>query len=213
MDIVKRGSVILIIRQCAFQLPHGIGHFFIRAIFFFECKIAGIFAGTLTAQAKTIEAKADLILLNGYVKASELETEVLTVVDSARVIGYLSGSDIDVQSLVAGSVNGEYGSFDSITVDSMTINGSTAATQAWVQAQGYLTEIPTGTMDGFVTGNDVRGYCEALYATKTELSDYVLASSITKISKYVVTKVTPTVNTSGNVTNVTYSGEYISFYT
>lgn len=80
-----------------------------------------------TEQGSLIEAKADLILLDGYVKADELETEVLTVVDTAYITGSLSGEMIDVQSLVAASVNTEYMSADSITTDSLSVGGETLA--------------------------------------------------------------------------------------
>lgn len=78
----------------------------------------------IDGQNSKIEAKADLILLDGYVKTSELETEVLTVVDTAYILGSLSGEMIDVQSLVAASVNTEYMSADSITADSMRVGGN-----------------------------------------------------------------------------------------
>lgn len=78
--------------------------------------------GKITAQANTIEAKADLILLNGYVKASELETEVLSILE------YAWANDLDVQSLVAGSVNTNYLSSDSITTDSLSVGGESVAT-------------------------------------------------------------------------------------
>ncbi len=69
-----------------------------------------------------IEAKADLILLDGYVKASDLEAEVLTILE------YAWADSIDVQSLVAGSVNTNYLSSDSITTDSLSVGGESVAT-------------------------------------------------------------------------------------
>lgn len=91
----------------------------------------------IDGQNSKIAAKADLILLDGYVKASELETEVLSILE------YAWANDLDVQSLVAGSVNTNFLSADSISTDSLTVGGTTFnpsdyATKAWVEDQGYL---------------------------------------------------------------------------
>lgn len=71
----------------------------------------------IDGQNSKIEAKADLILLEGYVKTSDLETEVLTILE------YAWANDLDVNSIVAGSVNTEYLSSDSITTDSLRVGG------------------------------------------------------------------------------------------
>ena len=71
-----------------------------------------------------ITAKADLILLDGYVKASDLEAEILTVLE------YAWANDLDVQSLVAGSVNTNYLSADSISTDSLSVGGQSVVTSS-----------------------------------------------------------------------------------
>lgn len=108
-----------------------------------------------------IEAKADLILLNGYVKASELETEVMSVMEKANIYSLV------VTSLNAYSVSGGSGSFDNVSADWFTMGGETVATEDWVEGQGYLKEIPRGTLEGFVTAEDVKNYCEPTYAAQT----------------------------------------------
>lgn len=76
---------------------------------------------SVTEQGSQIAAKADLFLLKGYVKADELETEVLTILE------YAWADSVDVQSLVAASVNTEYLSADSITTDSLSVGGESLA--------------------------------------------------------------------------------------
>lgn len=103
---------------------------------------------TLDAMEDTIAAKADLILLDGYVKATALETEILNVVDSAYVGGILSGADIMCNALTANSsIWTEALSASDVTCTGLRINGSDAATQDWVQnkfdliyAEGYATQ-------------------------------------------------------------------------
>lgn len=77
--------------------------------------------GTLTAQAEEIYLKADKTYVDNLyaqtVKTSELETEILTVVDSAYILGELTGKDIGAQSLSCESIAGGSGSFDELYVD------------------------------------------------------------------------------------------------
>lgn len=77
--------------------------------------------GTLTAQAEEIYLKADKTYVDNLyaqtVKTSELKTEILTVVDSAYILGELTGKDIGAQSLSCESIAGGSGSFDELYVD------------------------------------------------------------------------------------------------
>lgn len=159
--------------------------------------------GTIEAQAKEIYLKADKTyvdnLVTKYATVEELETVQSWATDFACVT-------VSASSVIAG-----YGDFDELVCGQL--NGGTAATQEWVKNQGYLTHIPTGSLDGFVTATDVKNYCEPLYATKTELSGYVQSSSLTRTTQYVVTNVKKTMNSAGYVTDVTYSGTSISYYT
>lgn len=82
-------------------------------------------------QAEEIQLKANKTyvddLVAQYVTTEELETGILTVVDTAFVTGLLSGEMIDVQSLVAASVNTEYLSADSVTADALSTGTLTIA--------------------------------------------------------------------------------------
>ncbi len=105
----------------------------------------------LDAMNNTIAAKADLILLDGYVKTSELESKVLTILE------YGWANDLDVQSLVAGSVNTSYLSSDSITTDSLStsslsVGGSTL----------------TRSSKRFITSVSVLEDSDGIYGIKTD---------------------------------------------
>lgn len=84
-------------------------------------------AQSITLQANEISLKANKTyvdnLIAQYIKAEELEVGILSVVDSTYITGALSGEMIDVQSLVAASVNTEYMSADSITTDGLSVYG------------------------------------------------------------------------------------------
>lgn len=81
-------------------------------------------AGMIKLQAEEIELKADTTyvdnLVSQYIKADEIETKILNVVDRAYVMGLLSTEELDVGSLVASSVNTEWLSADSIGADSLS---------------------------------------------------------------------------------------------
>lgn len=90
----------------------------------------------LDAMNSTIAAKADLILLDGYVKASELESKVLTILE------YGWANDLDVQSLVAGSVNTSYLSSDSITTDSLSTSSLSVGGNTLTRAsKSFITSV------------------------------------------------------------------------
>lgn len=93
----------------------------------------------IDGQNSKIEAKADLILLDGYVKTTELEAEVLKVLQYAD----LSQADLDVGYLDASSAQIATLDSNSITTNSLTVGGvqfdpSDYATKSWVEEQGYL---------------------------------------------------------------------------
>ena len=98
----------------------------------------------IDGQNSKIAAKADLILLDGYVKAESLEVKTLAIIE-----GYMSArGDVDLGNVVADSVNTNWLSADSIGADSIStgsltvggvqFNPSDYATKAWVEDQGYL---------------------------------------------------------------------------
>lgn len=129
-------------------------------------------------QGSLIEAKADLILLEGYVKADELQVKTEAIID-----GYLSArGDVDLGNVVADSVNTSYVSTDSLTADTVTtglINGGTPATQEWILEQGFLTA-EEGIDGSIATQEWVQNQG---YATKDWVNnkDYVLTSSLPSI--------------------------------
>ena len=79
---------------------------------------------SITAQANEIYLKADKTYVDNlvaqYIKAEEIEAEILSVVDSAYVMGLLSTEELDVGSLVASSVNTSWISADEIGADSIS---------------------------------------------------------------------------------------------
>lgn len=123
-------------------------------------------------QGSMIEAKADLILLEGYVKASDLETEVLEVLESANIYS------LTVTNLNAYSVSGVSATFDNVSAEWFTMGGSIVATEDWVLEQGFLTSAPGGYAtqswvieQGYATSADV---AETLtnFVMRTELDGY-----------------------------------------
>lgn len=77
-----------------------------------------------TEQGSLIEAKADLILLDGYVKTTDLETEVITVLDSAMIDSISCGSIVsgngDFDELWCGQINGQTFSSSTLTMGTTT---------------------------------------------------------------------------------------------
>lgn len=134
----------------------------------------------IDGQNSKIEAKADLILLDGYVKTTELEAEVLKVLQYAD----LSQADLDVGYLDASSAQISTLDTNSITTNSLTVGGvqfdpSDYATKAWVEDQGYLKNADfsnyatrswvieqnyttasdvSQTLDGYVMAGELDGY-------------------------------------------------------
>lgn len=134
----------------------------------------------IDGQNSLIAAKADLILLDGYVKTTELETEVLKVLQYAD----LSQADLDVGYLDASSAQISILDTNSITTNSLTVGGvqfdpSDYATKSWVEDQGYLKNADfsnyatrswvieqnyttasdvSQTLDGYVMSGELDGY-------------------------------------------------------
>lgn len=121
----------------------------------------------IDGQNSKIAAKADLILLDGYVKASDLEAEVLTILEFAWA------NEIDVQSLVAGSVNTNYLSADSITTDSLSVGGQSVATSSHshsltVGSDGTITLGEVSSSGGSFNIADTAYYKNGVSAARTE---------------------------------------------
>lgn len=97
-----------------------------------------------------ITLKADLILLDGYVKATDLEAEVLSVMSNADVQGSLwVESTLNAYTVQA---------TDLYTATINDLDAYDLATQTWVEGKGYLTSsslTPYATQ-AWVMGNFVR---------------------------------------------------------
>lgn len=87
-----------------------------------------------------ISLKADLILLDGYVKAADLETKVLTVVEGANV------DSMNVNTLVGGS-----GDFDEMWVGQL--NGQSPSWQSKEVVTGVNCQLETATTPPFYNAN------------------------------------------------------------
>ena len=103
---------------------------------------------TLTAQANEIYLKASKTYVDNlvaqYVKAEEIETEILSVVDRAYVTGLLSAEELDVGSLVASSVNTNWLSADSVGTDSLV---ASSVNTNWLSADSVGTDsLSTGSL-------------------------------------------------------------------
>lgn len=114
----------------------------------------------ITAQAKTLEAKADLILLDGYVKAADLETKVLNVLSYAKI-----------STLSAGSLYA-----DTAALDWLSVNGSTVKTATLTI--GEKTATIFAPFDATFELSDMPGYDDALAAARTEGASSVYVSDI-----------------------------------
>jgi hypothetical protein len=145
-----------------------------------------------------IEAKADLILLDGYVKADELETSVLAVLQYAD----LSQADLDVGYLDASSAQIATLDTSSITTDSLSVGGSTLATASltmgsvsktiWspsdvdlshshsvtVNGDGTITLGEVATTGGTFNIADTKYYKDGVSAAKTEGRNSVTLTSL-----------------------------------
>ena len=94
----------------------------------------------LDAAEGAIKAKADMILLDGYVKTTELEAEILNVVDSAYISEMLETATLSAGRVVASSIDADGVAANDVVTGSLTINGDAAATQKWVSNRGYATQ-------------------------------------------------------------------------
>ena len=131
----------------------------------------------IDGQNSKIEAKADLILLDGYVKTTELEAEVLKVLQYAD----LSQADLDVGYLDASSAQIATLDSNSITTNSLTVGGvqfdpSDYATKSWVEEQGYL---KSANLSNYATQSWVieRNYTTASDVAQT-LDGYVMQGEL-----------------------------------
>lgn len=133
-------------------------------------------ADSITLQAGEIDLKADKTYVDNlvaqFVTAKELEAEILTVVDSAYVTGLLSGEMIDVQSLVAASVNTEYMSADSITTDGLSVDGFdfTSHSHAVTVDGGTVTLGEVSSSGGSFNIADTQFYKDGVSAAKDSVT-------------------------------------------
>lgn len=116
-------------------------------------------------QGSLIAAKADRIDLEGYVTMDKFEALESYVED-------MMGDSLSVTTITAGS-----GDFDSLWCG--TLNGGTAATQEWVEEQGFL-KSADGVEGSIATQEWVK---DQGYATQAWVNnkDYVLNSSLPSI--------------------------------
>lgn len=114
-----------------------------------------------------IALKADTILLEGYVKADALETEVLKVMEEAWA------SELDVQALVAASINTNTLSADSITADELSVGGHSLGTHSHkvsVNADGTITLGEVSSTGGSFKIADTAYYKEGVSAAKESVT-------------------------------------------
>lgn len=114
-----------------------------------------------------IALKADTILLEGYVKADALETEVLKVMEEAWA------SEMDIQSLVAASINTNTLSADSITADELSVGGHSLGTHSHkvsVNADGTITLGEVSSTGGSFKIADTAYYKEGVSAAKESVT-------------------------------------------
>lgn len=114
-----------------------------------------------------IALKADTILLEGYVKADALETEVLKVMEEAWA------SEMDIQSLVAASINTNTLSADSITADELSVGGHSLGTHSHkvsVNADGTVTLGEVSSTGGSFKIADTQYYKDGVSAAKESVT-------------------------------------------
>jgi hypothetical protein len=111
-----------------------------------EIKLDGA-ESTIALHAEEIKAKADKILLEGYVKATDLETNVLTVVEGANVdsmsVNTLTGGSSDFDEMWCGQFNGQSPTWTSKeVVTGVNYQLETATTPPFFNANG--TQVSAG---------------------------------------------------------------------
>lgn len=98
-----------------------------------------------------VDVLAEEIRLAGYVKADELETEILYVFSAnieSAIAGYLSANELDVSSLVSSSVNTNYLSADSIGADSISTGELTIGGTSFTSSSLTMGSVASGTIVG-----------------------------------------------------------------
>lgn len=143
--------------------------------------------GTLTAQANEIYLKANKTYVDNlvaeYVKASELEADVINVVNSTTTWALTATSLTAAWITTTGTakiagVETEFITAGTGRFDTLYSGDAVVATQAWVQEQGYLT-----------------------------------SASLELKTLYVMTSVEKVMNSAGYVTDVISTGTTITYYT
>lgn len=102
----------------------------------------------LDAAEDAIIAKADLILLDGYVKTTELEAEILNVVDSAYISEMLETATLSAGRVVASSIDADGVAANDVVTGSLTLGGSTLTKKE----KYFVTSLEISSYDGYVTG-------------------------------------------------------------
>lgn len=98
-----------------------------------------------------VDVLAEEIRLAGYVKADELETEILYVFSAnieSAIAGYLSANELDVSSLVSSSVNTNYLSADTIGADSISTGELTIGGTSFTSSSLTMGSVASGTIVG-----------------------------------------------------------------
>lgn len=156
-----------------------------------------------TEQGTLIAAKADLILLDGYVKMEEFETVQGWATDFA-------GVTVSASYVVAGT-----GDFDELSCGqfwcgSLSVDGGEVATQDWVEDQGYLTysDLSNYATESWVIEQD---YTTASDVALT-LDNYIMKGELTRNSKRFITSVKVLEDADG-IYGISTDSDVIYYYT
>lgn len=97
--------------------------------------------GAITAKADTVRVEAIETEIKGLLKVEDLEAEVsaIEVLDVASV----SSDHVFGTVVEGGSLYGELVDAGEVKCGSLTVDGNTVATQAWVNGRGFLTALPS----------------------------------------------------------------------
>lgn len=156
-----------------------------------------------TEQGTLIAAKADLILLDGYVKMEEFETVQGWATDFA-------GVTVSASYVVAGT-----GDFDELSCGqfwcgSLSVADGEVATQDWVEDQGYLTysDLSNYATESWVIEQD---YTTASDVALT-LDNYIMKGELTRNSKRFITSVNVLEDADG-IYGISTDSDVIYYYT
>ena len=168
-----------------------------------------------TEQGTLIAAKADLILLDGYVKASELETDVIRVINSTTT-WQLTASNItcgwitSTGTATLGGVDTEFVNAGLGRFDTLYAGDSAVASESWVEDQGYLTysDLSNYATESWVIEQD---YTTASDVALT-LDNYIMKGELTRNSKRFITSVKVLEDADG-IYGISTDSDVIYYYT